>query len=406
MMKKRIPFIVATMSMLLAFSACDAHAHKDLEPTKSGSYSPVENLGLSSFNIKEANVSMVKGETYQLGRVIKPDLANIPSISYTSSNPSAVSVDANGKLTAKECGFAIITANCGGFSSQSYVSVTLADSFDQGHDNIKTIMNHQASSSYEIPSYLDISEVNVSTIKKDGVVQNSSTNYEKMVISTEEAYIYITDSYWGKTKVQGGNVEFSSGTWVIYCTDEFETFLFHIDHEVKRYIKVDCTAYVEQDDRWAAVAHVLDLLFSSGSKIFTNQIETVSSSEETAGIEECLRVSDPVITYKDARGDNSGNAWAKYTLNWEDNLIDFDLGNNLGIPSGVYADINRTEDFYYTEDYCRYMNSRQIMTYDWRGSTYVDDSITSKSFDIEPKELYYPDIKGEGWTEGEDIFDI
>ena len=108
---------------------------------------------------------------------------------------------------------------------------------------------------------------------------------------------------------------------------------------------------------------------------------------------------------------NSSSAWGpcrvfnSYIISCN-NLIDFDLGNNLGIPSGVYADINRTEDFYYTEDYCRYMNSRQVMTYDWRGSTYVDDSIMSKSFDIEPKELYYPDIKGEGWTEGEDIFDI
>ncbi len=405
-MKKKIPFIVAAMSLMMVFSACDAHAHQDLNPNKSGTYSPTENVSLSSFNIKEANVSLKTNETYQLGKQISPELAQIPSISYTSSNPAVVSVDASGKITAKTDGFAIITANCGGFSSQCYVSVTQDDSFDKGHDNIKKIMARQAVSTYQVPTYLNINEVSISSLKKDNVVQTSSTNYENMVISTEEAYVYISDSYWGKTKVEGGSTEFSNSTWVIYCTDEFETFLFHLDHGVKRYIKVDCTSYVESGDRWAAVAHVLDILFSSGSTIFTNQIETVASSEETAGIEECLRESDPVITAKDARGDTSGNAWAQYTLTWKNNLIDFDLGNNLGIPSGVYADISRTEDFYYTEDYCRYMNSRQVMTYDWRGSTYVDDSITSKSYDIETKELYYPDIKAEGWTEGEDIFDI
>ena len=232
-MKKRIPYLLMSMAMVFAFASCDAHAHTDLKPETSGEYSPTVHDKVESFNITESNVSLTVGATHQLKAHFQPIFQETPSISYTSNNPSVVAVDASGKLTAKSSGFAIITGNCGDFSSQCYVSVTPEDTLEKGTQNLKTIANAQGHSSYESPTYLKAMTASFSTLYQDGVVKTSSTNFETMYIDTEEAYVRMTDSYYAKTKTQGGVAEITLGEWIIYCTSSFETFLFHVEHGVK-----------------------------------------------------------------------------------------------------------------------------------------------------------------------------
>lgn len=403
---KKTRYIVATMGMMLALVGCDAHSHKDLDPKSSGSYSPVANVELEAFALEEVSVSLTSGQSHQIKYILNPVLSEIPTVTYTSNNPSVASVDASGKITANSNGFAIITVNCGKFSSQCYVGVTPSDTLEKGRTNIDNIAKEQKKSSYEFPSVVEVIDSGVSTLTQDGETKLKSVSIESMVISKEEAYLSMTDIYYAKSKVIGGSPEISLGQWVFYCTDEFETFIFHIEHGVKRYIKVDCAKFIETGDRWKGVAAVLDSLFSVGVSYFEARYNTVCSYEETENVAECIAGKFSNVPEYDARGDNEGNTWAEYMIDFGEELVDFSTSSALGIPSGVMASTYQKEGLFYKDNYCKFTQLEMASTYDWRGSTYVDKLVNTKTYNIEERELYYPDIKGEGWTQGEDIFDI
>ena len=402
-MKKLTPFL--TLAMMFVLCACDSNAHKDLSPKSSGSYSPADNAEIDSFEIKESCLSLKEGEVYQLGTVIHPVLQKSPAIVYLSSNPDVVSVDPlNGKVTAKSCGFAVVTAIRGERESKSYISVSKDDTFDQGISNLQTISTAQQDISYFVPNYMRSVSYSDSTLKRNGTVMSHSTNYEETVVSIEDAYFMVRDRYYTKSPAEGANATYNGGMWLFYCNEEMHTLIFHEDAAGnRRFLDVDSGGLAS---RQAAVVECLGILFTNGSKAFSGGVETVSSYKETNDIINTLKSSESVIVDRDARGDEDGNAFASYTIEFNNELIDLSLSSNLGVPSNVYADIHRYNAFYYFENYCRYMQENMDITYSWRNNNYVSTSLYSKIFDFEEKPLYYPDLEAEGWTKGEDIFDI
>lgn len=408
-MKKRRT-IVATLLMMFALAACEAHEHTDIENEDRGSYSPIAGEKLQAFELKDVNIYLTTSQSYQLESVTYPVFPEKAQVTYTSNNPSVVSVDENGKLKANNDGFAIVTATCEGMSSYAYVNVTPEDTTSVGKSNLKKVSTAQGKSTFVKPTYLSIRESTYDKLYRDNAVQIDKVNYEEMVIDKDEAYLYIADHYDSNSKTDGANATYSIAKWVIYCTDEFETFLFHEQNGVRRYIKVDCSKYVESGTRLDALYDVLAKLFISGSSIVTNQLNTVGDKDETDGIYQVLTTKSKqdldIIASRDARGDDFGNVFATYCLDFGKELVDFELASNMDLPSGVYANISRDETFYYTENYCRSFNVDYHLAYDWRGSHYASESSIARSYDIERKELYYPDIESEGWARGEDIFDI
>lgn len=403
---KKFRHIVATMGMLLTLAACNPNEHSDIAGAKIDPILPVVDFDIDSFSLRQLSLSLVPGESVQLEGFSQPVLSFAQTVYYTSSNPSVASVDASGKVTAKDCGFAIITANCLGKTSECYVGVTPANTLDKGRSNIDAIAAQQKKSSFVYPSIVEVVDYGYSTLTQDDVVKVSSTNIESMIVSTEEAYLSMTDIYYAKTKVKGGSPELSLGQWIIYCTDEFETFLFHVEHGAKRYIKIDCSQYIETGDRWKALAAVLDNLFSVGADYFTARLETVGSYKQTESIGKCIAGKYTNVPKWDARGDSNGNTWAEYTIDFGEELVDFKTASSLGLPSGIVAHSTQEEGYYYDGNYCKLSTFVQQSIFDWRDSHYVDRSEIQRTYNINTGSLYYPDIKGEGWSEGEDIFDI
>ena len=405
---KKITKVVATTLMALAFSACDSHAHKDLDPETSGSYSPLTNVTLGCFELTEANISLKEGEKHELNYMSLPVLAEMPEITYSSSNSNVVSVSKEGLLTAKNSGFAKITANCAGFSKECYVSVTPDNTKDKSLENIKAAKTLQASPTFERPTYLRTFSAIQETLVKDGQVRNQTVDAETLTLSLDDAYIYIEDTYYGTTKIEQSPMTYSLARWVIYCTEEFETFIFHESQGVRRYIKVDCSKYAETENRWLGVKAVLDSLFTNGADQFTDDIDDVAGNPTNPDSDELTNVIDYYekgysnVINVTGRGDDDGNFWTTYTVVFEDDLMGF----GMIAPSGVYADIDMKIEEYYNAGYMKYFFRNQVCTYDWRGSHYELTSNKQSSYDIEPKDLYYPNIKAEGWTEGEDIYDI
>ena len=82
------------------------------------------------------------------------------------------------------------------------------------------------------------------------------------------------------------------------------------------------------------------------------------------------------------------------------------MGFNMIAPSGTMASFDVAFDYYHHENYLQYSVMHQLCSYEWRGDDWTIEMQKIKNFDIEEEELYYPDIQGEGWIEGEDIYDI
>ena len=402
---KKITKVVATTLMALALVACDSHGHSDLEPSKSGEYSPAANASLQAFEIADVNVTLKTGESHQIELLTLPVLANLPSVTYTSNNPNVIAVDSNGKITAKSDGFAKISVKCGDFSRECYVSSTPANSKTQAISNAGEIIEAQQDAGFVRPRYLKTFLNQKEVVKRGDEVRSSTNEFETLVLNLDEAYIYIDDSYVAETKT-GQNITYSKGKWVIYCTDEFETFLFHESQGIRKYIKVDCSKYISTGDRWLACANVLDNLFTYGADQFVEDIDDVAGLSDpkkdlVTGIKDILETPYSNVFDVEGRGDSEGNLWATYTIK-EEELMGF----NMIAPSGTMASFDVAFDYYHHENYLQYSVMHQLCSYEWRGDDWTIEMQKIKNFDIEEEELYYPDIQGEGWIEGEDIYDI
>lgn len=396
-MKKKTHILLLPLMFLLV--GCNSSAHQEFSPSESGSYSPVSIRDLSFFALKDVDVSITVDETYELRSIFNPVLSPLPSVTYVSSDPSVVSVSTSGIITGKSSGFAKITANCGQFSSECTVSVTKANSKTTAVTNLNQIFKEQNKESFVKPDYLAVHERSNYVLYKDGEIMNESEGFEETVMSKENAYIYINDTYEKRYGVVGGNPTYAVGMWLFYCTEEFETFIFHETHGVRRYLKVDCAKYIESGDRWGAIGEVMGNIFTNYFSILERQYLTVADAATLK--------SEVISNVAEARADDQGGAYANSKDVYKKQKMDYDLQRIFGIPaSGGLCDIEMSDEYYFSDNYCKYCNFAQVTSYNWRGNDYVYDQRGWRAYDIEAKPLYYPDIKAEGWTEGEDIFDI
>ena len=88
------------------------------DPSDGGNETPVE----ITIAFPQSTLSLAKGKTYTLSPVVTPAAA-AGYVSYQSSKPSVVSVNASGKLTAKAYGIATITARANSASATIEVTV-------------------------------------------------------------------------------------------------------------------------------------------------------------------------------------------------------------------------------------------------------------------------------------------
>lgn len=107
MMRNKV-FWLATVVLLLAVPAC-----KQQELV----------IEVSKVTVSPATLTLTEGGTSQLSVVVEPSNATDKSVSWSSSSPDVVSVDANGKVSALKVGSATVTATAGGKRGTCAVSV-------------------------------------------------------------------------------------------------------------------------------------------------------------------------------------------------------------------------------------------------------------------------------------------
>ena len=81
-------------------------------------------IPVTSISISGVFLALVAGSQYVLTATVNPDNATNKTVTWTSSNTSVATVDANGKITAIKAGTATITAKAGDKSAFCVVKVT------------------------------------------------------------------------------------------------------------------------------------------------------------------------------------------------------------------------------------------------------------------------------------------
>jgi Ig-like protein len=74
----------------------------------------------------DENISIVKGRTYRLNAIVKPDNATDKTLTYSSDHEDIASVDTNGLITAKKVGAASVTIHAANNITKT-VSVTVTE---------------------------------------------------------------------------------------------------------------------------------------------------------------------------------------------------------------------------------------------------------------------------------------
>lgn len=83
-------------------------------------------IAVTSVTLNKTNLTLAKGESEILVATVAPDNASDKSVSWSSSNPQAISVDDAGKVTAIKEGEATITAKAGDKTAECKVQVFIA----------------------------------------------------------------------------------------------------------------------------------------------------------------------------------------------------------------------------------------------------------------------------------------
>lgn len=92
-------------------------------------------IPVESVNISCNNINLKIGETTQVSHQIHPINATNQEVKYTSSNPDVATVDANGLVTTKKGGLAIITVTTMDGNKTSSINITVVGTSSSGNSS-------------------------------------------------------------------------------------------------------------------------------------------------------------------------------------------------------------------------------------------------------------------------------
>jgi uncharacterized protein YjdB len=89
-------------------------------------------VAVSGITLSQAAATLIEGETLTLTATITPDNATDKTVTWSSSDATVATVDANGKVTAVAEGAAAIIATAGDKTAVCVVTVTKKEDEDAG----------------------------------------------------------------------------------------------------------------------------------------------------------------------------------------------------------------------------------------------------------------------------------
>lgn len=162
---------------------------------KTASYNlTIKEIKLTGISLDTTETILHKGSDQQLTVSYSPEnTTDSKQVTWSSSDPSTVSVDGNGKITAKKIGGAVITAKVGNFEAKCTVTVDAPlISIVTEKDALSLIKNQTAKIAYKLNPEDTIDDKNVTFTSSDESVATVSEDGTVTAVKTGTTNVTLT----------------------------------------------------------------------------------------------------------------------------------------------------------------------------------------------------------------------
>lgn len=371
-------------------SASTSDSSKERE-SASHSFTPAQPLDPTIDSLRLSRLSLGLGvkETYQLEVQKLPRQEVYPTITFESSDSSVASVDASGLVTANGKGMCEIVAKWGEVTSPA-CSVYVGESISRSQlKNIANgIIEEHNKGDFPVISKVRADANWKNTYSKNDVPQHMSKFFRRTIVSVEDAYLYMED-HDTTIKVEDGAESYTNDAWVIYTTESYNTFLFHIDGDTKTYMIADSTSFISQGkSRFDAMCSILDTLFTAGSGLVTGYLEDIYGDGSGLNALTAFNYSDVTIGRRFSSGADSliysCSAKDKDTAGQEEE-------SEYYIPGGTTYDFSISHDYVVANNLVKSDSLSQGMEWYQGEDKYSNVYDIEYEYDADNVELFYPD---------------
>ena len=318
-----------------------------------------ESIGLDS-----GAYNLFIGDSVTIAPRFSPAKASSSEFTVTSSNEAVVSVDGK-TVKAIEAGAATLTIAA---TKKADVKIEVPVRVSKKISRNSTLDNAIAATlSYQQEKYPELTEDNpyvvdkvdqyeVRDIKlfKNGVLQNSTTEFSRMIASLEEGFFSVEGVDY-ETRVEGGSQIATPYSWIFRCDSDYNTHLYHISGTDKNRLTVPTQSFLGQS-RAEAVMSILDSVFTSGRNIMKNAYANAFSVAELKD----YTTYRSLVTYG---GVGTDSVTFNLTQNGYKTTADYDDESGIYIPVGTKYTQDYSETIYWEDGVSKIIDLKMKISY-------------------------------------------
>lgn len=340
-------------------------------------------------------LALFTGETFELSIRTLPKTSEAPVLRYRTGNAKVATIQ-DGVITAKGPGICKVYIDNSDRSVTEEITVYVnnADMKSSAGKKLgKAIANGQID--HPMSDIIYVNEIYDGYRTKNDVVQTTTWFDQDLIVSKENAYLYLY-SHDYETHCEGGGIEETSSAWYMYTTASYDTYLFHVDGKLKTYMVVDTTSFIGKA-RYLALYDVLENLFVSGKAIVTNQYEDYAGSSP---------LNSYVSSAEKIGSLGDGNISFDLHASYDDEVVEPADEEDYEIPAGTTYTLTINNKFAFNDYYCAVKDIEQGMLYKLNGDDYVDMVKATYHYQVASAEdLIYPDYT-DGWEKVDSVYDL
>ena len=340
-------------------------------------------------------LALFTGETFELSIRTLPKTPEAPVLRYRTGNAKVATIQ-DGVITAKGPGI------CKVYIENSDRSVSEAIEIYVNNADMKATAANKlgkkmaaAQKEMQTPDIIYVNEIYDQYLSKNGVVQKTNYFDQDMIVSKENAYLYLY-SHDYETHCEGGGIEETTSAWYMYTTASYDTYLFHVDGKLKTYMVVDTTSFIGKA-RYLALYDVLENLFVSGKAIVANQYEDFVGGD-------MLNSGPGSATKAGSLGD--GNLSFSISDSYDNQTVKADEEEDYEVPAGTVYTLDIDNTYAFNDYLCAVKDINQGMIYKLGGDDYIDFVHVTYHYQTATSEdLIYPDYT-QGWEKVDSVYDL
>ena len=342
----------------------------------------------SEIMLKRASIGLLKDKSYNLETIIKPLAAYDTKLTYVSSDKSIATVDSKGKIVGKNPGHAVVTVYAENFENEEdtptlfdtidvYVTKRLSsykktcEEFVNYHDNYCPEPDNVRS--YDYRDYKLI---------RNGVVQDSTTEYSTVVVSRTEGLMSY-DSYEIDTRALEGQKSYINYGYTVHTNHLFGSRIYRRSGDNYRkyfYAATEDFKTRPETTRYSLMCEILDSFFSVEHDYFTGCMDDINDMSD---------LKDPQFNkgFGSYRDKSTGEFYLVTNYggtaqNYDKTSIEDEIRYATQLPEGIPYDINLLITCTYANGYMRELYQKQVRTFKWKGASYQYSAELKISYEI------------------------